>query len=113
MVENELQRKTRQAVEQMRQMNMRASLNGNQKTDNSSSSDTVSAKNNHQKSDNPKEPSYSVPKKGILFGKNANFPLSQLLIKDSDTVLIAGLLLILMSEKADKTLLFALIYILS
>ena len=34
MVENELQRKTRQAVEQMREMNMRASLNGNQKTDN-------------------------------------------------------------------------------
>lgn len=34
------------------------------------------------------------------------------ILKDGDSSLIIGLLLILMSEKADKLLLFALIYIL-
>lgn len=41
-----------------------------------------------------------------------NLPFLDFLKKDSDITLIIGLLLILISEKADKKLLFALIYIL-
>ena len=39
-------------------------------------------------------------------------PFLQNFLKDGDSSLIIGLLLILMSEKADKLLLFALLYIL-
>ena len=41
-----------------------------------------------------------------------DIPILNLLSKDKDTTLIIGLLLILMSEKTDKMLLFALVYIL-
>ena len=46
-----------------------------------------------------------------LFG-NMQLPFLDKITKDSDTALIIGLLLILMSENADKRLLFALVYIL-
>lgn len=48
---------------------------------------------------------------GSLFG-GLNLPFLDMFSKDGDASLIIGLLLILMSEKADKKLLFALIYIL-
>lgn len=41
-----------------------------------------------------------------------NMPVLDFLSKDKDATLIIGLLLILMSEKSDKMLLFALVYIL-
>ena len=41
-----------------------------------------------------------------------NIPVLDFLAKDKDAALIIGLLLILMSEKSDKMLLFALVYIL-
>ena len=41
-----------------------------------------------------------------------NIPVLDFLSKDKDAALIIGLLLILMSEKTDKKLLFALVYIL-
>lgn len=41
-----------------------------------------------------------------------NIPILGDLLKDSDSALIIGLLLILLSENCDKTLLFALVYIL-
>lgn len=46
--------------------------------------------------------------------QNSNFllPILDSLLKDGDATLIIGLLLLLMSEKGDKILLFALIYIL-
>ena len=44
--------------------------------------------------------------------QNGNIPILDKINLDSDTTLIIGLLLILMSEKSDKTLLFALMYIL-
>lgn len=46
--------------------------------------------------------------KGFITG----IPLLDNLLSDKDAVIIIGLLLILMSENTDKTLLFALIYIL-
>ena len=48
---------------------------------------------------------------GSLFS-GLNLPFIDMFSKDGDASLIIGLLLILMSEKADKKLLFALIYIL-
>ena len=48
---------------------------------------------------------------GGLFG-GLNLPFLDMLSNEGDISLIIGLLLILMSEKADKKLLFALIYIL-
>ena len=47
---------------------------------------------------------------GILSG--LNIPFLDMLAGDADVSLIIGLMLILMSEKADKKLLFALVYIL-
>ena len=41
-----------------------------------------------------------------------NLPLLDSILKDGDSTLIIGLLLLLMSEKSDKILLFALVYIL-
>lgn len=47
---------------------------------------------------------------GFLSG--LDLPFLDIFSKDTDVALIIGLLLILMSEKADKKLLFALVYIL-
>ena len=55
-----------------------------------------------------KEPTASTKTNSSPF----NIPLIDNLLKDSDSTLILGLLLILMSENSDKLLLFALIYIL-
>jgi len=41
-----------------------------------------------------------------------NIPVLKDFLKDSDSALIIGLLLILLNENCDKTLLFALVYIL-
>ena len=53
---------------------------------------------------------------GVLIGPfilgSLNIPFLDSLSSDGDMSLILGLLLILMSEKTDKTLLFALVYIL-
>ena len=61
----------------------------------------------------------TIPPKKMLPDKNESFqnkgfnlPFFESILKDSDTALIIGLLLILMSENTDKKLLFALIYIL-
>lgn len=47
-----------------------------------------------------------------LLPQGLNFPFLDNLKADSDLALILGILLLLLSEKADKRLLFALIYIL-
>lgn len=56
----------------------------------------------------------NIPKQPKPQNSNSAFsiPLLDSLFKDSDSALIIGLLLILFSEKSDKLLLFALIYIL-
>ncbi len=66
------------------------------------------------KQPNPNPPPNSPPPKpkdNSLFG-GLNIPFLDSLQTDGDMALILGLLLILLSEKSDKTLLFALIYIL-
>lgn len=52
------------------------------------------------------------PKKSGSFLDGLNLPFLDKLKGEADIALIIGLILILMSEKADKKLLFALIYIL-
>lgn len=61
----------------------------------------------------PSEKENATQKKGDTspFG-GLNIPFLENLKTDSDLTLIIGILLLLLSEKADKRLLFALIYIL-
>ncbi len=115
MTENDFMRQQQAAVERMREMNARAAKapGGNKmppvpsfvrvppQKDNQVKEETDSAKNTEKEI--RKEPNG-------LFG--TDIPFLGKLFKDSDSTLILGLLLILMSEKADKKLLFALVYIL-
>lgn len=55
-----------------------------------------------------KKPEKKLQSNGSILG----IPALDNLLKTPDTVLLVGLLLILMSENADKRLIFALIYIL-
>jgi len=90
MNEKEFNRQSREAMQFMREMQARAD----------------------NKSQKPKEP--PQPIKNIK--KEPNIPQSFFgitdILKNGDTTLILGLLLLLFNEKADKKLLFALIYIL-
>jgi hypothetical protein len=58
----------------------------------------------------PKQESYKQNSNSLL--ETLNIPFLSNLKKDGDATLILGILLLLLSEKADKKLLFALIYIL-
>ena len=133
MNENEFMRQQRAAVERMREMNQRAVPgNTNQpmppvppfvKLQNSGSGRGGNYQNNNntparqgganqpQRDNTNKNPPQSERKGGSLF-EGLNLPFLDMFSKDGDASLIIGLLLILMSEKADKKLLFALIYIL-
>lgn len=59
----------------------------------------------------PQNPPPQKPKNNNSLN-SLNIPFLDKLSSDGDMALILGLLLILMSEKTDKTLLFALVYIL-
>ena len=92
-MENDFIKQQQSAVERMREMNSR------------------SAFANTQNTAPPKKKPPPKQKENSLFG-GLNIPFLDSLSTDGDMALILGLLLILMSEKTDKTLLFALIYIL-
>ena len=124
MNENNISHKTKQAIEEMRQMNMRANFqkeNGNSYQKSQKNAENISD-NNKNFADSQNETNKSdIPRKDFINTKKPTFnsffdgiglPFSSLLSGDKDTALIIGLLLILMSEKSDKILLFALIYIL-
>ena len=64
-----------------------------------------------QPQQSPPPPQQPQQADGNLFG-GFNLPFLESLKTDSDLTLILGILLLLLSEKADKRLLFALIYIL-
>lgn len=84
---SEFERQRQNAVEQMREMNLKST------------------------NPTPKKPSSPQPQQNFLFGNNINLPFENL-FKDKETALILGLLLILYGEKADRLLLLALVYIL-
>ena len=87
MTQNEFQQYRNQAIENMRQMNARST-------------------NKEQQTQNKNSLPLNKPPLGM------NIPVLNFLSTDKDAALIIGLLLILMSEKSDKMLLFALVYIL-
>lgn len=64
-----------------------------------------------QKAEPKPKPEPPKPKSNSIF-EGLNIPFLDKLKSDSDITLILGILLLLLSEKADKKLLFALIYIL-
>lgn len=115
MTREEFYKQTQAAAERMREMNKRSenppSYHGNMPPTPSF------VKVNHQpipqSNENPKE---KEPQQMKINNKPNSFfkeiPFLDNLLKDSDTVLIIGLLLILMSDNSDKMLMFALIYIL-
>lgn len=135
MEDNEFARQSREAVEKMREMNSRAvgnntgqnmppvpsfvRLQGNRQ--NTSPQGQRQNTASHRTSAPPKEtaaPKNSEPaaakkdNSDLGFLSGLNIPFLDMLSRDADVSLIIGLLLILMSEKADKKLLFALVYIL-
>ncbi|MBE6787188.1 MAG: hypothetical protein E7537_02445 [Ruminococcaceae bacterium] len=85
--------KQQRAIEQMFDMNKRS---------------TSSPMPNPEKPNQPPKP----PKTDNSFLGGFSLPFLDNLKKDGDMTLILGILLLLLSEKADKRLLFALIYIL-
>ena len=129
MQQNDFLRDSRAAVERMREMNSRSKFqdggsrrmppvppfvkipNGNA-NEKYSGREEVANDREHRS-----EPEQNTPPKTDGAHGSGGSPLLGLpflnsLGKDSDVTLILGLLLILFSEKADKLLLFALVYIL-
>ena len=123
MEDSEFARQSKEAVEKMREMNARAA-GSNAKQNMPPIPPFVRLQGNRQSTPAQKQrqntaaPKISEPEtnksdnksSGILSG--LNIPFLDMLAGDADVSLIIGLLLILMSEKADKKLLFALVYIL-
>ena len=93
MSDTEFQKQKNEAVKYMREMNSRA--------DNLKNPTNFNATQNA-----PPKPNDKIPQQ-----HNNEFTFSSL-FKNSDTTIILGLLLLLLSENADKKLLFALVYIL-
>lgn len=91
LTESDFLKQQQSAVERMREMNSRSAF----------------APPNPK----PQDPPPQKPKNNNSLN-SLNIPFLDKLSSDGDMALILGLLLILMSEKTDKTLLFALVYIL-
>lgn len=72
----------------------------------------MNAKSKPAPSEPTPEPKPQPQQKNNSLFDSLNIPILSNLRSDSDTALILGILLLLLSEKADKKLLFALIYIL-
>lgn len=122
MNEKEFLNSQKAAIERMREMNSRSRFNDNRKNQNFSAPPVKPKGNTPEKNkENPPKPRPQPDQRkenntkkehnnSIFAG--LNIPFLDKIMNDSDTVIIIGLLLILMSENADKRLLFALIYIL-
>ena len=125
MSDNDFMRRRQDAVERMREMSRKAAESSaqpmppmppfvrlqnreNQPQSQGSAASQQSVQTGPQASPASNEDSLSHTRKGGL----SSLPFLDMLNIDCDLPLIIGLLLILFSEKADKKLLFALIYIL-
>lgn len=134
MNQNEFVREQQAAVERMREMNARAQINTDtthrmppapsfvrvnenrqyQKQDtykNKNTATETNTKNNSTPLIQNQNSPQNKPHNNSFLGE-LNIPFLDNILKDGDSTLIIGLLLILMSEKSDKMLLFALVYIL-
>lgn len=94
MNENSFINQKEEAVRRMREMNLKSQPQKAETTPNAN-----------------KEPLKNTNPDNSLFA-GLNIPFLNNIKSDSDSALILGILLLLLSEKADKKLLFALIYIL-
>ncbi len=110
MNEKEFYLKQQAAVEHMRQMNLRAQ---NKPAETFKKPPTSHSPNQQNTKSNDTLNNSKVNIKNSETN-NSGFNLSfiESIFSDGDTTIIIGLLLLLMSEKADKLLLFALVYIL-
>lgn len=125
MSDNDFMRRRQDAVERMREMSRKAAESSaqpmppmppfvrlqnreNQAQSQGSAASQQSVQTGPQASPESNEDSLPHTRKGGL----SSLPFLDMLNIDGDLPLIIGLLLILFSEKADKKLLFALIYIL-
>ena len=102
MSENEFQLRQKAAVQKMREYNSRSKYNNSAKNQKNVKETQGLLGKNEAKSEPLKQ------NKESGFG----LPFLDNILKDKDAVIIICLLLILMSENTDKTLLFALAYIL-
>ena len=128
MEDNEFARQSREAVEKMREMNSRARVDNNGQNmppappfvrmqgNRQGTAPQKQRQTNTQRQENPvpkiNEMKDNKSNKDSGFLSGLNIPFLDMLSRETDISLIIGLLLILMSEKADKKLLFALVYIL-
>ena len=121
MAERELSQKEQEAIRQMREMSTRSQASQNSgrmppspefvrlRNDNIPNSNTKFMTENeplHREIKDTANKAITPTQKGI------GVPFLDSIFKDGDSTLIIGLLLLLMSEKSDKILLFALVYIL-
>lgn len=116
MNENEFMLKQQAAVERMREMNRRSQVTNSNPHKMPPVPSFVKVNNTEKKEINQTPlPDFATEKpKNKPPVKTGGFGIDFIdnLLKDGDSVLILGLILILMSENSDKLLLFALIYIL-
>ena len=94
MNQNDFSNQKRDAIEKMKQMHKKA--------------ENIGEKPKNEGSAKKAEPKVTAK----LKQNGSAFPFLDSLFENSDMTVIIGLLLLLMSEKADKKLLFALVYIL-
>ena len=127
MTEGEFRKSQDDAIRRMREMSDRAASN-KANGFNLPSPDFVRLRNGVASQQPPKPAietsqnnfsgDFSPPKNSSQINRNHpqsngfNLPFLDSILKDGDSTLIIGLLLLLMSEKTDKILLFALVYIL-
>ncbi len=118
MTESEFIRQSQAAVDRMRDMNARSKITENSQHKMPPSPSFVKVNANSTTNEKNITPEKTVEKNKYQNEKptiNNGFgiPILNNILKDGDSALILGLLLILMSENTDKILLFALIYILT
>lgn len=117
MNDKDFMRQQQAAVERMREMNARAGRNFS-KTQNTAPAKPITKAAEHSQRHSSAVNNTPPPENGLNSDKQVkradglNIPFLNMLSSDGDTALIIGLILILMSEKTDKILLFALVYIL-
>lgn len=125
MNQNEFFKQQQAAIERMREMNAKSQINQSHahkmppvpsfvrvNENNPSHIPNATVKENTNLKNSVNAPPHRTEAKNSNFGNSLNIPFLDSILKDSDSTLIIGLLLILMSENSDKMLLFALIYIL-
>ncbi|MBQ6825310.1 MAG: hypothetical protein IJP34_01445 [Clostridia bacterium] len=116
MTEKEFLFEQQAAIERMKQMNKKSMEHTKKESHKMPPVPSFVKMPENNQNETPKNTSHipEPPKPQKTQNSNSSFGIPMLdgLFKDSDSALIIGLLLILFSEKSDKLLLFALIYIL-